>query len=168
MKRGFTRLWVFTSALWFTGCVLLLAWRIFGEPACYFVYTVSFVDPVPENDRAHVQEIKEKLIGQPLCGDTTPPLLLTLERLAKEGAATQISFQWQEPEGWSGETRSWIGILDGKEIKIPAIQEQVRNNVRKERLPANMWLVYIGVAVPLVLLVIGSGVFWVISGFQRK
>jgi hypothetical protein len=129
---------------------------------------VSFVDPVPENDRPHVQEIKESLIGKPLCGDITPPLLLTLERLAKEGVATQISFQWQEPEGWSGETRSWIGILEGKEITIPTIQEHVRDNVRKVRLPENMWLVYIGVVVPLVLLVIGSGVFWVISGFKRK
>ena len=129
---------------------------------------MSFVDPVPENNRAAVQEIKEKLIGKPICGDATPPPLLTLERLAREGVATQISFQWQEPEGWSSETRSWIGILEGKEITIPAIQEEVRDNVRKERLPANMWLVYIGVAVPLVLLVIGSGAFWVISGFKRK
>ena len=148
--------------------MLLFAWRTFGEPACYSLYTVSFVNPIPENRRAVVQEIKEKLIGKPICGDTRPSPLLTLEGLAKEGVAYQVSFQWQETRGWSAEIGSLMGLLNGNEIRISTIQEQVREEVRKERLTANMWLAYIGVAVPLILLIIGSGVFWVISGFKRK
>jgi hypothetical protein len=41
VKRGFIRLWVFASALWLTGCLLLFAWRTFGEPACYFSGTAN-------------------------------------------------------------------------------------------------------------------------------
>ena len=168
MKRGFVRLWLFASALWFTGCALILAFHIFVEPACYKLFTASFINPLPEDKRAIVQEIQQKLVEKPLCDDIQPYLLLTLERLAKEGVATQVSIQWQETRGWSGDTRSSIGILDGKEITVVEIQKEVRDAVRKDRFQANIWLMYIALAVPIPILLIGGGIFWVVSGFKPK
>ena len=105
MKRGFVRLWVLASILWLAICALLLGWRISAEPPCYSLFTASFVEPIPENNRAIV------LVGKPICGNATPPLLWTLQSLAKEGVATQISFQWRETAGWSADTSSFIDIL---------------------------------------------------------
>jgi hypothetical protein len=93
MKRGFFRLWVFLSALWMTGCVATLSFRIFAEPACYALATVSFSNPIPEKNREIVEHIKQNLVDKTICGDTTPSLLLTLEQFAKEGIATQVSYQ---------------------------------------------------------------------------
>jgi hypothetical protein len=165
MKSGSFRLWVFASALWIAGCAATLAFRIYAEPACYALFTLSFVNPIPEEDREIVREIQQKLVGKPICGEALPSLLLTLDGLAKKGVATQVAFQWQESGGWSSDTHALIDVLNGKEISIAAIRQEVREAVKTDRLGANIWLAYV-VGVPILVFLIGIGLYWVFAGFK--
>jgi hypothetical protein len=157
---------VLASALWIVGCAAIFAFHLYAQPVCYAIFTASFVDPVPEKDRALVQDIQQNLVNKPICGDAQPSLLLSAERLAKEGVLKQISFQWHESAGWSSDYRAWIEILEGDGIQIAAIQHTVRDYVRLDRLRADVWLAYVAVGAPIIAFLIGVGMFWIIAGFQ--
>ena len=166
MKRGFFRLWVLASAFWIAGCAATIAFRIYLEPACYALFTVTFVDPIPEKNRELAKNIQQNLVGKSICGDAKPSSLLTLEGLAEEGVAKQISLQWQESGGWSSDIHALIDVLEGKDINVATIQREVRESVRADRLRANLWLVYFGVGLPILTFLTGLGIFWVFAGFS--
>jgi hypothetical protein len=148
MKSGFFRLWMLASALWTTGCAATLAFRIFAK-ACMLciVYVVVRRSDTQEESRDRSRHSAQPC-RKPICGDARPSLLLYLEGLAKEGLVTQVAFQWQESGGWSSDIHAFIGILNGKEISVAAIHQEVREAVRTDRLRGNVWLAYVGVGVP--------------------
>jgi hypothetical protein len=166
MKRGFFRLWVLASAFWITGCAATIAFRVYSKPACYALFSVAFVDPIPEKNRELAKDIEQSLVGKSICDDASPSSLLSLERLAKEGVAKQVSLQWQESGGWSVDIHARIHLLEGKDINVATIQREVRDIVRADGLRANLWLVYFGIGLPILTFLTGLGIFWVFAGFS--
>jgi hypothetical protein len=166
-RRGMFRLWVLASILWFLGCAGVFAFRVYAEDACYRVFTISRGDQVSPSDQDLITTISDEATSRQFCGSEQNSSLITLESKAHEGSITQVSFQWLEADGWSGERAAMIDLLNGKDITLSTIQKRVGSYVHASRRQHSHWVLGVGAAVPVIVLLLALGVIWVTAGFRR-
>src|SRR5262249_19083468 len=142
---------------------------IWGSDVKYRLFTLNIADTADAKDRQLAEGVKQEATTRAFTGSPRNySALLTLEDLAKRGVTTQISFEWLEPDGWSGEAHSQIEILNKNEIKTSEINSRVSTHVHLARLRRAVVFISLAVGVSVAALACGIGVAWVVQGFAKK
>lgn len=166
IKRGLLRGWVVLTAVWAIAVLGFVAWQILGPPPCYAFDSISLNDGFTGQGADYVKTLPTVLgPDKTICGLQTSSELLSLESYAGEGAINQVSFAWKEPGGWSTKTRAELDVLNGKEITVSRITGDVEKYVWKARAVDQLPFLLVMGAIPLLILAIGTGVYWTVNGF---
>ena len=168
LRSGWFRLWVFITCFMAGGVIALGCYQMWGKPACY---RYAFITPSPGHPTAEevpvLNSIRQETNSRVYCGENQYSTLVTLEEWAKHGVVSQVTFQWQEPDGWSLSDFDRPDFLEGPEIRAQTLLDRVRENVQRARLRALRSLAIVAAAVSIALLVIGLGTAWVRRGFAK-
>jgi hypothetical protein len=99
LNAGWFRLWIVVTATLATALTAFATYKVLGEDFCYSYVTISPGPDVSAESRKLIEHIREESLSRSYCGKTYFSPLITLEKLAEQGAVTQVAFQWLEPKG---------------------------------------------------------------------
>jgi hypothetical protein len=167
VRRGLTRGWIALSLVWWISVLCYLALHVFRKPPCYAFDSITLSDKYKGDDLDYAKSLRDRLLkAGTVCGAWTSTDLFTLEGFAKNRAITQVSFAWQEPGGWSTETKAELQVLDGSEITADRIVSDANHFVHTARFYSYVpWLI-IMFSMPFAVLGIGAGILWTATGFR--
>lgn len=161
-KSKWYRLWIFLSSFLLVGTTVCYCYYVWVPATCYRIVTISISDKASTTDYSLAKELQGE--QKTFCGKRENSTIETLESLAKNGAVTQIAFQWLEPEGWSMDSLDTLEIENGKEIQAQEIIHDVNTYVHKARLKNAAWWFVASIAFSIAAFLIGWGIAWVRRG----
>jgi hypothetical protein len=169
-RRGLLRAWVVVSTVWLLAFAAHVYFKVWGDPVCFALYTIGWADRIPDAHAAVVNGLKSGgFQGKQLCGLDGGGDLAQLEFLAADHTVEQISIIWKEPAGWSFEIHNTLDVLgkygDG-EITANEIRGRAARYAHEARLKAMSDEFAFAIGTPLLVLLLGFGVGWVVRGFK--
>jgi len=167
MNRGWWRLWLFLSTIWFFGWAVYGYSKIWLPAVCFSFASVSVAEKIPPDQKAHVEDTQKKARSGKICEDNTWPSLLNIEGLAKDKLVSQVGVQWLGPSGWSLE-RGTLDVFNEGEITSEIILRRITSIVYRERLEALYLTIVVVASIPFVFLLVGIGFSWVRKGFRAR
>lgn len=169
MRLGLTRGWIVFSLIWWMSIVGYSAFLILREPPCYAFDTIALNDAYKGAEADFVKNLREKLLNnRRICAVSISSDLLSLERYAKDGAISQVSFAWQEPGDWSTKTHAMLQVLDNSEITSSRIVSDVKKFVYEARVSEMIPWALIMLSLPFAIFGIGAGIYWTATGFRHS
>jgi hypothetical protein len=165
LKTGWLRLWIVAMCSILVAALTASAIYVWGTPIAYRFVTVSISDQASPEDRKLAESMKQEAITKTFQGKIEYSPVLTLEDLAKRGVVTQVSFQWLEPSGWSGDEHDQIDIVwNREEIKTSEIIRRASRNIHRARVRRAATYVSPVLPVCVAALLLGVGVAWIRKG----
>ena len=140
--------------------------QIVGKPPCYAFDSIALNDAYKGPNTDFVKNLRERLLknGQ-ICGHYVSTDLLSLESYAQQGAISQVSFAWQEPDGWSTKTNAMMDVLGKSEITTSRILHDTRKYVYEARVNAILPWILTMLFLPFPTFAVGAGIYWTVRGF---